>query len=91
MTTRLNCDSIAYRQGYLEVRPNIHPGHVNLEVWNISPDVGISGKALDEVSGQDGAVVGNVEIEMTLDKAKELVRALQQCIDQAESSTTTSG
>ena len=33
---KIHCKSISYRSGFIEVVPNIHPGHVNIEVWNLS-------------------------------------------------------
>ena len=26
------------RSGLVKVRPHIHPGHINIEIWNIHPD-----------------------------------------------------
>lgn len=82
---KIYCKSVSYRSGFVEVRPNIHPGHVNIEVWNLHPnhDRRVTGVADDCISDDD--VTGNTEIELDIIQAKELVRLLSIAIEAAES------
>lgn len=32
---RVRCDSVRYRQGFMEVTGQIHPGPVNIETWRV--------------------------------------------------------
>lgn len=73
---KIYCNSASYRSGVIEVRPDIHPGHVNLEVWNFHPDH--DRRAADIA---DADVVGNTEMELDVMQAKELVRLLNLAIE----------
>ena len=76
---KIKCNSINYRKGYIEVTGNIHEGHVNIEAWRIHPDTDISGDmSFEEIS--DEAFTSNTELELTLENAEELVKALQGAI-----------
>ncbi|MBT2332319.1 hypothetical protein J7E49_00105 [Variovorax paradoxus] len=44
---KIRFNDVCYRQGFLEVTANIHPGHINLETWEIHPDLDISEKEFD--------------------------------------------
>lgn len=82
---KIYCKSISYRSGFVEVRPNVHPGHVNIEVWNLRPDhdrgaVDIAGNLI-----ADDDVISDTEIELDIIQAKELVRLLSLAIEAAES------
>ena len=78
------CDSVSYRQGYIEVQSDIHKGYINLEVWGIHPDVEIQGVDLYGATINDSDVVGNVELELSLEKAKALIEKLHQAVSQIE-------
>ncbi|RQO63855.1 hypothetical protein DBV14_02145 [Variovorax sp. KBW07] len=75
-------NDVRYRQGFLEVTANIHPGHINLETWQIHPDLDISGKQSDEVLADD-SVTANTEIELNVEQAKALVASLEAAIARA--------
>lgn len=76
----IKCNSIEYRKGYIEVLGGIHTDCVNLEVWNIHPDVDITDIELGDDSMSDDAVISNTEIELTIEKAELLVRQLTEAI-----------
>jgi hypothetical protein len=80
----IKCGGVPYRQGWVEVAANIHTGHVNIEAWNVAPEVDMSNYAVTLASVPDGAVTGNVEVELTVAQAKQLVVALQSAIAAAE-------
>jgi hypothetical protein len=81
---KIRCHDIRYRQGFIEVAPGIHAEHINLEVWNIHPDWDISETLFDDANLNDSAFVGNVELEINLQQAKELVARLQAGIREIE-------
>lgn len=80
---RIYCRNISYRSGFIEVLPNIHPGHVNIEVWNIHPDSSQPGADIRDGSVSDEDVIGNTEIELSIAQAKELVELLSRAIEAA--------
>ena len=77
----IKCNSIEYRKGYIEVRGDIHSDCVNMEVWNIHPDVNISSIDLGDNSMPDEAVTANTEIELSIQKAEDLVLQLTKAIE----------
>jgi hypothetical protein len=83
---KIHCKSVSYRCGFVEVRPNVHPGHVNVEIWSLHPgyDRRVTDIADDCIC--DGDVTGNAEIELDIIQAKELVRLLVVAIEAAERS-----
>ncbi|MNU89546.1 hypothetical protein D3C71_793880 [compost metagenome] len=78
-------NDVRYRQGFLEVTANIHPGHINLETWQIHPDLDISDKPSDEMLTDD-SVTANTEIELNIEQAKALVASLEAAIAHASGS-----
>lgn len=80
---RIRCNIIDYRKGYIEVTPGIHSGCVNIEAWNTDPNLGIEN--LDVGDLPEGAVIGNTELELSLEMARALVHALNIAIKSAES------
>ena len=83
---KIYCKSVSYRSGFVEVRPNVHPGHVNIEVWNLHPDQDQRATDIADDCIGDADVTGNTEIELEITQAKELVRLLSVAIEAAESS-----
>lgn len=74
---KIKCDNVNYRKGYIEVSSDIHKGYLNIEAWNIHPDVDISDNlSFDQVD--DEAFTGNIEIELNLENAKELFDELEK-------------
>lgn len=80
--SKIRFNGIRYRQGFLEVA-NIHPGHINIETWQIHPDLDISEKQFDDAAITDECVVANTEIELSVDQAKALLASLEAAIANA--------
>ncbi len=80
----IKCNSINYRKGYIEVESEIHKGCVNLEVTQIHPDVDITSTRLGDGKLSDEAFIGNTEIELSLEEAKNLIELLKNAIDKTE-------
>ena len=81
---RICCNNVTYRKGAVEVRPNIHEGFVNLEIWNVAPDIDISRARSDLGMLPEGAVTANTEIELNTSEAELLIRLLQEAVKQAK-------
>jgi len=81
----LKCNNIDYRKGYFVVEPNIHDGCVNLEAWNISAEFDIEHIELESEALTEEVIAGNVEIELNISEAEELVDRLKVAIEQAKS------
>ncbi|KJG03050.1 hypothetical protein [Photobacterium angustum] len=77
----IKCDSIAYRKGYVEVCGGIHSDCINLEVWNIDPDINTISS--DDFLNGDETVTANTEIELSIENAEELILKLQNAIEVA--------
>jgi hypothetical protein len=74
---RIKCDSISYRQGFIEVIPAIHEGCVNIETWQLEPSTSLNDMMwVDEPPIPDGSVSANTELELTAAQACELAEAL---------------
>jgi hypothetical protein len=73
---RMQCASVKYRQGFIEVVAQIHPGLVNIETWQVSAEADITG--LDPSSDRltDDDFVANTEMELTPAQARSLAAAL---------------
>jgi hypothetical protein len=82
---RFKCSGIPYRQGWIEVTPAIHDGYVNFEVWKVSPEIDISPPASELSLLTDAQVIGSAEVELSVARAKELVKALEDAIKLIES------
>lgn len=78
--TKIKCDNITYRKGFVEVSGDIHKGCINLEAWNIHPDTELSQDDSAFNSIPDEAFTGNVELELNIENAKELVKRLEELI-----------
>lgn len=76
--TMIKCDSVEYRQGFIEVTENIHPGCVNIEAWNTFSDIS-QVSSVRESPGPE--VTANVELELDREQAAELVSALQRFLE----------
>lgn len=75
-TIRIKCNAVSYRQGFIEVIPNIHDGCVNLETWDLHGDVDISSMDWMDERLRDEDFHSNCEIELTKSQAIVLARAL---------------
>jgi len=81
---KIYCKSVPYRSGFVEVRPNIHSGHINIEIWNLHPDHEQQAADIADSGISDAAITGNTEIELNIAQAKELIRLLGRAIEAAE-------
>lgn len=81
---KIRCNGVRYRQGFLEVLPNVHPEHINLEIWNIHPERDISTVSLESASISDDSIIANAEIELSLQQANALVEMLQVAIQKVK-------
>ena len=75
---RLKCDGIQYRSGFIETRI-VHARHVNLETWSVAPD-SLNADAHWVTDIADGAVTGNVELELDLRTAMSLADSLHELV-----------
>ncbi len=82
-TVRLKCESIPYRQGFIEVTPSIHAGHVNIETWDIQSKTSLDNVSwVDSDSISDEDVVANTELELTAFEAEKLADAIMAAVRQ---------
>ena len=84
---KIRCNVINYRKGFVEVTPGIHSGCINLETWEAHPDVDISNRDVTDEQFPDDGIVGNTELEMSIEAAEELIEALQAAICEMQAST----
>lgn len=75
---KIKCNTIDYRQGFIEVLGNIHANCVNLEVFWIHPEIDLSKKGLTFNEIPDKCFTGNVELELSLENVKELLVAIEK-------------
>jgi hypothetical protein len=70
-----------YRQGFIEVQPNIHEGFINIETWMTNPKTTLDETItnLDPIQ-DDSDITGNTELELTFNQASELIIALQAAL-----------
>ncbi|MEZ5653437.1 MAG: hypothetical protein R3E87_23120 [Burkholderiaceae bacterium] len=83
-STRIKCRSVVYRQGFIEVTPNIHEGLVNLEIWGVRAECDLSSIELDGDELTDSDVEANCELELAADEVRQLIKQLQQALARAE-------
>jgi hypothetical protein len=79
---KIHCKDISYRSGFVEVNPEIHDDHINLEIWNIASDR--ASMIVDESSLTDEDVAAVTEIELNVSQTKELIRQLQLAVSKLE-------
>jgi hypothetical protein len=84
-TIRLKCTGVRYRQGFIEVTPGIHNGCVNIEAWDVNPDVNLEAvRWVNDTSLSDEDIVANTELELTIAGAKKLATAISDAIARME-------
>jgi DNA-directed RNA polymerase subunit RPC12/RpoP len=76
--TRLKCDSIRYRSGFIETRV-VHAKHINLGTWSVALD-SLNADACWVTDVVDTAVTGNVELELDLRCAMSLADSLHELV-----------
>lgn len=86
-TLRIQCNSVGYRQGFIEVIAQIHPGLVNLETWQVSADADITELYPESDNLTDEDFVANTELELTPAQARSLAAVLAAAADSAEGGT----
>ncbi|AWM36229.1 hypothetical protein C1280_03855 [Gemmata obscuriglobus] len=72
----MRCDAVKYRQGFVEVIGQVHPGLVNIETWQVSAAANISGLELESERLVDADISANTELELTPAQARALAVAL---------------
>ena len=85
----IKCNAIEYRKGYIEVRGDIHNDCVNIEAWNIHPDIDISGIDLGDDLMPEEATIANTEIELSIKNAEDLIQQLTEAIKVARAKSNT--
>ena len=81
---RIECRTVSYRSGFIEVIPNIHPDCVNLELWNINPEKAPPGCDIRDDPFPEDAVSASVELELSLAEARQLISVLEAAIAEVE-------
>ncbi len=81
---RVRCDAVKYRQGFIEVVGQIHPGLVNVETWQVSMEADLSGLNVESDRLTDADFVANTELELTPAQARALAAALVATAEAAE-------
>lgn len=66
----------------MEIIPGIHDGCINLETWNVHPDVDISNLDLVDKQFPDNGVIGNTELELSIETAEHLIEVLKAAVHQ---------
>lgn len=84
MRTVIRCTGIPYRQGLMEISVGIHAKHVNLETWNIAPDLPVPDLPR-QLLDRSEVVTGSTEIELSRAQAEALIKALQEALLQLPS------
>lgn len=87
---RLRCEAVAYRQGFIEVQPQIHSGFVNIELWQVDPESNPEAVWVCDELLFDDMVIGNVELELTPFQARLLAEALIAAASQVEADSPNS-
>ena len=67
---RMRCDLVKYRQGFIEVISQIHPGLVNIEAWEVKADLDITGLGMPSDELSDNDIIANTELELTPAQAR---------------------
>jgi len=81
---RVRCDAVKYRQGFIEVVGQIHPGLVNVETWQVSVEANITGLYPESDGLSDDDFEANTELELTPAQARSLAVALMAAADAVE-------
>ncbi len=79
--SQIKCDGVNYRKGFIEVSTQIHDKHINIETWNIQPDVNISKNQIAVGQFNNDDVIGNTEIELSVEQAEILIKKLTEGIN----------
>ena len=75
----IRCNSISYRKGFVEVS-RVHDGCVNLESWSVHSEAEISGIDIHDERIDDEDITGNVELELGIEAAEQLIAALHAAV-----------
>ena len=85
--SKIKCDGVNYRKGFIELSDNIHKNYVNLEVWGVHPDYDISQGESSFNEIPEESFIGNVELELSIENAKVLIRDLRNFVNRSEQSS----
>lgn len=84
---RIRYNNIPYRKGYIEIDTNIHLGYINIEAWNIRCDFEMPIPGTKTFDLPDKAYDGDVELEISVDEAEDLIKLLRIAINKINSNT----
>ena len=59
MSTRIKCDNVEYRKGFIEITAGIHAGCINLETWGIDGKVDLSKLDIRDAGFSEDGITGN--------------------------------
>jgi hypothetical protein len=74
----IKCNSVRYRQGYIEVLSAIHDGCINIETQQVHPDRDLTNIKFDSLT--DDEFIAITEVELSVNEAEELVEKLLEAI-----------
>lgn len=77
---RIKINNVNYRKGYIEVYAGIHDTFINIESWDINPDIDLSKIDISDKDFPISGIAGNTELELNIQEAEELIRQLQSAI-----------
>lgn len=77
---RLKVNTISYRKGFIEISAGIHENCINIETWDVLPDLDITNLDIRSNDFPEDGVQGNTELELDLSTAEDLVAKLQEAI-----------
>jgi len=80
----ISCGDIPHRKGLIEVAVGIHPGHLNLEIWHVHPELNLEELNLSQGLDLEGRVVGNTELELSADEVRQLIEHLTRLLRDME-------
>ena len=80
--SKISCNTIEYRKGFIEVAAGIHPGCLNIETWNVRPEVNIPHILTSATFDIEGLVTGNTELELSITEAENFIAELQRALSQ---------
>ncbi|MBB6520015.1 hypothetical protein [Pseudoteredinibacter isoporae] len=82
--TKIKCDEVSYRKGFVEISGNIHENHINLEVWGVHPDFDIPPGEASFNKTPEESFIGNVELELSVENANALIQELSNFVNSLE-------
>ena len=82
--TKIKCDNIDYRKGYIEVSPKVHKNCINIETREVNTEIDLSKIDISDDKFSDDWIISNTELELSAENALELIAQLSQALDVAK-------